>query len=88
MSADSVELALLAALATAAGDTDAAVAHIAAAQRLSRARARRHRQLVEIAALVVAGRRQRAADLAAVHTAEYADDAELLAQLVRPPQSA
>ena len=88
MTAQSIELALLAVMATVAGDTDAALANITAAQRQSRAGARRHRQIVEIAALVVAGRGQRAGDLALVHRAEFAGDAELLARLVTPPRPA
>lgn len=88
MSSDSIELALLAVMATAAGDTDGAVANITAAQRQSRASARRHRQVVEIAALVVAGRGERAGDLGLVHVAEFPADGELLAQLVRSTRSA
>jgi hypothetical protein len=88
MSSDSIELALLAVMATVAGDADAALTNIAAAQRQSRSSARRHRQVVEIAALVVARRGQRAGDLALVHVAEFPGDAALLAQLVNPPQTA
>ena len=52
------------------------------AQRHARATARRDRQVVEIAALVVAGRRERAAGLALEHTSEFPDDADLLARVV------
>ena len=88
MSSESIELALLAVMATVAGDTDAALTNITAAQRQSRASARRHRQVVEIAALVVARRGERATDLAVVHVAEFPDDAALLTQLVSPAQTA
>ena len=81
---DAIELALLAVMATVAGDAEAALTNIAAAQRASRAAARRHRQVVEIAALVVAGCRARAGDLALLHSAEFPGDAELLAGLVKP----
>ena len=70
--------ALLAVLATDEGDPAAAQAHLATAQRQSRTTARRHRQIVEIAALVVAGQRRRAAGLAVVHAEEFPDDAGLL----------
>jgi hypothetical protein len=53
------------------------------AKRHARTTARRDRQVVEIAALVVAGQRERAAGLAVVHTAEFPDDADLLARLAR-----
>ena len=65
-------------MAVADGDTAAAQAHIAAAQRQARAAARRERQVVEIAALLVAGQRDRAAGLCCVHTAEFPDDEQLL----------
>ncbi len=58
-----------------------AQAHIASALRHSRTTARRDRQVVEIAALVVAGHCERAAGLAAMHTAEFPDDADLLARV-------
>ena len=80
---DPIELALLAVMATAAGDADAALTNIAAAQRESRAAARRHRQVVEIAALVISGRHRRADDLALLHISEFPDDAELLAGPVK-----
>ena len=44
--------------------------------------ARRERQVVEIAALVVAGDQERAAGLALEHIVEFPDDAELLARVV------
>jgi hypothetical protein len=77
---DAIAHALLAVMATDDGDPDAARTHIAAAQREARTSARRERQLVEIAALLVAGQRERAAGLAFVHTAEFPGDAELLAR--------
>ena len=61
------------------GDGAAAQAHISRAQRHARANARRERQVVEIAALVVGGHGERAAGLALEHTAEFPDDADLLA---------
>jgi hypothetical protein len=48
---------------------------------------RRHRQLAEIAALVAAGRHERAAGLALEHAAEYPDDAERLAPVTGPNPS-
>ena len=47
--------ALLAVLASKAGDSGRARDHLAAAQQHSRSTARRHRQLIEIASLVVTG---------------------------------
>lgn len=73
--------ALLAIMASADGDGLAAREHISSAQRQARATARRDRQVVEIAALAVAGQRDRAAGLAVVHTAEFPDDADLLARV-------
>jgi hypothetical protein len=66
------------------GDTRAAEAHVASAQQHARRAARRDRQIVEIAALVVAGDRRRAAGLALEHTAEFPDDVELLARVGWP----
>ena len=76
-----IEHALLAVMA--ADDRDAATAqvHISRAQREARTTARRDRQVVQIAALVVAGDRRRAAGLTLEHTAEFPDDAELLARV-------
>ena len=68
-------------LAAGGGDCATAHGHIARAQRQSRMTARRERQVVEIAALVVAGDRERAAGLALEHLAEFPDDAELLAHV-------
>jgi hypothetical protein len=48
------------------------------AQQQARANARRERQVAEIAALVVAGDRSRAAGLALEHIAEFPADAERL----------
>jgi hypothetical protein len=44
--------------------------------------ARRHRQVTEIGGLIVAGAHDRAEGLALIHTAEFPEDAELLAALV------
>lgn len=75
--------ALLAVVAIDDGDSTAAQAHISSAQRHSRTSARRERQVVEIAALVVSGDRARAAGLARVHIADFPDDAELLARVAQ-----
>ncbi len=76
-----IAYALLAVAAVDDGDSTAAQAHIANAQRQSRTTARRDRQVVEIATLVVAGHCERAAGLAVMHTAEFPDDAGLLARV-------
>lgn len=77
--------ALLAVMATHDGDAPAAREHIAAAQLDARATARRDRQIVEIAALVVAGDCARAAGLAHEHAAEFPDDHDLLARVAPSP---
>ncbi len=76
--------ALLAMLAADDGDLVAAEGHVATAQHLARLNARRDRQIVEIAVLVVAGSRDRAAGLALEHTAEFPDDLALLARVADP----
>jgi hypothetical protein len=81
-----IEHALLAVMAARGGDTTGAAVHISQAQQQSRTTARRARQVVEIAALVVAGDQTRAAGLALEHATEFADDAELLA-LVAPTEA-
>lgn len=73
--------ALLAVMASRAGDTAEARNHLASAQRHAQTAARRHRQVVEIAGLVVGGNCQRAEGLALVHAAEFPDDVELLARI-------
>ena len=73
------EHALLAVMAARGGDDVTAAGLIARARQQTRATARRERQVVEIAALIVAGDRSRAAGLALEHTMEFPDDAELLA---------
>jgi hypothetical protein len=83
---NAVAHALLAVLASSDGDGDAARAHISRAQQQARATARRDRQVVEIAALAVAGQHERAAGLSMVHTAEFPDDADLLARVTEPGQ--
>ena len=83
MSRHPIEQALLAVMAADGGDCATAQAHISCAQQDTRARARRERQIVEIAALAVAGDRTRAAGLALEHTAEFPGDAELLARVAR-----
>lgn len=81
---NAVEHALSAVLAAQGGDRATATAQIALAQEQTRATARRERQLVEIAALVVGGAQARAAGLAREHRAEFPEDADLLV-LVAPP---
>ncbi len=76
--------ALLAVMASSAGAETEARNHLATAQRHARASARRHRQVVEIATLVVAGARERAEGLAAIHAAEFPDDTEVLDCITRP----
>ena len=73
--------ALLAIMAADDGDAVAAQAHVTTAQRHARTTARRDRQIVEIAALVVAGSRTRAAGLALEHTAEFPEDVDLLVRV-------
>ena len=80
-----IEHALLAVMAARDGDPTAAVGHIARAQQQSRTTARRARQVVEIAALVVAGDQARAAGLALEHATEFPDDADLLVSLTQLP---
>jgi hypothetical protein len=78
-----IEDALLALMAANGGDSAAAGEHIARAQRRARSSARRERQIVEIAALVIAGDGERAAGLALEHTAAFPDDADLMARVAR-----
>jgi hypothetical protein len=78
---DPISHALLALMAAGDGDAAAAEDHLETAQRQARTSARRDRQIVEIAALVVAGRRARAAGLAVEHTAQFPGDAALLASV-------
>jgi DNA-binding IscR family transcriptional regulator len=84
-SMNAIAYALLAVMATDHGDAAAAQAHIASAQRISRSTARRHRQVVEIAGLVVTGQSERAAGLALMHTTEFPEDADLLARVTGRP---
>jgi hypothetical protein len=73
-----IEHALLAVRAANRGDSTTAVEQLSRAQHRGRATARRDRQIVQIAALVVAGAHERAAGLAFEHALEFRDDAELL----------
>jgi hypothetical protein len=77
-----IEHALLAMLAADCGDTVTADGHIARAQQQIRTKARRERQVVEIAALAVSGQHMRAAGLVLEHTTEFPADAELLTRLL------
>jgi hypothetical protein len=76
-----IEHALLAIMAARGGDTATAAGHISRAKQQTRATARRERQIVEIAALVVTGDRDRAVGLALEHTVEFPEDAEMLARV-------
>jgi len=76
---NAMEHVRLAVMAAKRGESAAAQGHISRAQRYARSTARRERQVIEIAALVVAGDAERAAGLALEHTSEYPDDADLLA---------
>ncbi len=80
---NAITSALLAVTAADDGDTAAAHEHMSRAQQHARAAARRDRQFVEIAGLVVAGDLARAAGLAFEHTTEFPDDADLLARIAR-----
>ena len=81
MPMDAITHALLAVVAADDGDALAAQAHIASAQRHARSTARRDRQIVEIATLVGAGHRARAAGLTLEHTAVFSEDVGLLARV-------
>lgn len=80
---NAITRALLAVTAADDGDAAAAHEHIARAQRHARTAARRDRQFVEIAGLVIAGDPARAAGLALEHTTEFPDDADLLERIAR-----
>ena len=82
---NAVAYALLAVIASEAGDRSGAERHLHAARRLTSATARRERQLVEIATLVVTGQQDRARGLSYEHRAEFAEDADLLGSLLVPP---
>lgn len=76
---NAIEQVLLALLAAASGDTTTARELVARAQLHARASARRERQIVQIAALVIAGQCERAEGLSREHALEFPGDAELLA---------
>jgi hypothetical protein len=78
---NAIEHALLAALAANDGDMAAARGHISRAQQYARVTARRERQIVEIAALIIANDAERAAGLTFEHAAEFPDDVGLLARI-------
>ena len=73
-----IEHVLLAVSAAHDGDNIVATDHISRARQQTRTAARRERQVIEIAALVVAGDRSRAAGLALEHSTEFPEDANLL----------
>jgi hypothetical protein len=76
-----IEQALLAVIAAAGGDDATAEEHLHCAQRYARATARRERQIVQIAALVIAGQLERAEGLSREHAVEFPGDSELLAHV-------
>jgi len=78
---NAIDLALLAVLAADSGDTTTALEQLSEAQRRARTTARRERQIVQIATLVVSGQHERAAGLSLEHSAQFPDDAELLARV-------
>jgi hypothetical protein len=78
---NSIEHALIAVMAADSGDTTTALAHLSTAQRHARTTARRERQIVQIAALMIDGKRERAAGLALEHAAEFPGDVELLTRV-------
>ena len=77
-----IDEAVRAVSAARAGDTTDAQEHLRRAHRNTQKMARRQRQVVDIAGLVIAGNRDRAEGLALVHLAEFPSDAELLAGLM------
>ena len=81
-----IAYALLAVTTSDGGDQAQALIHIATAQQHARATTRRVRQVIEIAALVVTEHRTRALDLAAIHTVEFPNDADLLERITAPDQ--
>lgn len=76
-----IDDALPAVMAARRGDDVTAAGHRLRARQQARTTARRERQVVEIAALGVAGEVDRAVGLALEHTVEFPSDAELLAQV-------
>jgi hypothetical protein len=78
---NAIERALLAVMAADSGDATTALEQLSQAQRGARTTARRERQIVQIAALVVSGEGERAAGLTLEHTAQFPDDAELMARI-------
>jgi hypothetical protein len=76
-----IDDALLAVLASSAGDTTQARHHLEVARQSSQVAARRHRQVVEIAGLVVGGCPGRAEGLALLHVADFPEDRALLARI-------
>jgi len=78
---NAIEHVLLAVMAAGRGDTATALEQLSRAQRHARTTARRERQIVQIAALVIAKDAARAAGLTFEHTLEFPDDADLLAQV-------
>jgi hypothetical protein len=84
---NAIEYALFAILAANSGDTTTALEQISCAQRHAPTTARRERQIVQIAALVVTGQRERAAGLALEHVVQFPGDAELLTRVAGQPSN-
>ena len=78
---NAIERVLLAVMAADRGDATTALEQLSQAQRGARTTARRERQIVQIAALLVSGEVERAAGLTLEHTAQFPDDAELMARI-------
>jgi hypothetical protein len=78
---DPIAEALFAVTANLAGNTADAQQHLEAARQGAQTCARRHRQVVEIATLLVTGALERAEGLALVHIAEFPHDADLLTRM-------
>src|SRR5262245_48366040 len=78
-----IDEALRAVMASTSGNPTDAQHHLELARQCSRVCARRHRQLVEIAGLIVDRNIQRANGLALVHATEFPQDAELVDRLAR-----
>ena len=80
---DPIADALLAVMASIAGDTTGALDTSRPLSTHVRTAARRHRQVVEIAGLLVAGADDRADGLAVLHRTEFDEDTLLVARMTR-----
>jgi hypothetical protein len=84
MSDDAIHHVRLAVRAAAAGDGHTASDHLLAARRQARTTTRRERQVIEIAAALIAGDGERATGLRYEHLHDFADDGSILARLFEP----